>query len=238
MLLRQPEPGVRPNREPEGGRRRELRPVLQNFGTDGLVMFLGDLVVRGDGLQALHWVGDVGRQRGEHSGHLVAPFGGALAVYGHRNHGEQGTVGKLATSLPTTAQGPSAECEHHVVDRGAEGVLDLLDGGKVDAGVPDAPVPGDGAVERGARRGERRPHGCAAAGAQDPITGTATVEGSSRTISTGRMAIRVMPWAVSRRSLGARRGLYLVSSFGRGASGSIPHNADIRLEPLTPSTLA
>ena len=67
-------------------------------------------------------------------------------------------VRQLAVVVEVAAQRTGAHREHDVVDRAAEGVLDLLDVVEVEAGERDAAVSGDRPVERRARCGERCGH--------------------------------------------------------------------------------
>src|SRR5437588_12245662 len=70
--------------------------------------------------------------------------------------GDEGLVGELARALEVPAKPATHDGEDDVVDRGAEGVLDGLHVGEAGDGVGHLAVGRDGAVERRARRGERR----------------------------------------------------------------------------------
>ena len=99
---------------------------------------------------------------------LLAPVRALrLRAHRHRHGGQQRAVRQLVAVLEVGAQGAAGHGQHHVVDRGAGGGLDLLDVVEVHLGERDRAVAGDGAVERRARRGERRRHRRPLAGPAD-----------------------------------------------------------------------
>src|SRR5690606_36241668 len=97
---------------------------------DGLVDLLGPLGALLDGAETRRGI-ELGRgERGEHRRDVVRA---ATFVRGRDRDGAAGDEargGELALLVEVASQSAGGEREHHVVDRAAEGVLDLLDAGE------------------------------------------------------------------------------------------------------------
>jgi hypothetical protein len=118
-----------------------------------------------DAFHALHRLGDLReprlgvvvahRQRRHHRRDLVAQGAARLVgAHAHRHHRLQlESLHLLATAAQVAAQRAGDRCQHHVVDRPAERVLDRLDVGERQPHPGEAPVRANRRVVRALGRG-------------------------------------------------------------------------------------
>ncbi|SKW52783.1 Uncharacterised protein [Mycobacteroides abscessus subsp. abscessus] len=103
MAVGEPDAGVDPHRRAEHRGSRELAPVLQQSGPEHGGVILGDVVCRGNGVESLNGIIDVGLEPREHAGHLISAWPVRLLVHRHRHHGDQRVVRELTAIIQILA---------------------------------------------------------------------------------------------------------------------------------------